>query len=246
VRHDLARDVAGVDRVARRHDRGGATARGVRGLDRDEPAEEIAELALHEQLTHLRRPAVREEHRRARRPLPDAVLQHRDRSRETGIHREAVAELDRRGQDVGEREPAVPRERGEPRVACRGRDGARRADRHVVAVLRAVAVEIERGGPAPEPIDALRPGHTWSIHDDRRDTAEVGEVAFDHVERDARRDAGVDGAAPAREHPQSGQRREVVARADHVLRTEDRRPALGDRERRRGALDPDIAHPFAR
>jgi len=93
---------------------------------------------------------------------------------------------------------------------------------------------------------SLGTGHARSVDDDRRDAAEIGEVPLDDVERDARGDAGIDGAAAAWEHAQPGQRRKVVAGADHVLRTEDGGPALGDRERRRGALDPDIAHPFAR
>ena len=68
-RRDLVRDVPLVDRVARRHDRLRPAGRGIRGLDAHEPSEESAELALHEDLALTRRAAVRQEHRRARRPL---------------------------------------------------------------------------------------------------------------------------------------------------------------------------------
>src|SRR5205814_10000052 len=70
-RGDLIRDVALVDRVARGHDRGGATAFGVRALDGDEPAEQASELPLNEDLPDAGRTPVRQEHRRARRPLAE-------------------------------------------------------------------------------------------------------------------------------------------------------------------------------
>ncbi len=246
MRDDLARDVAGVDGVAGRHDRGGPTARRVRGLDRREAAEEIAELALHEKLADLRRPPVREEHRGARGPLTQAVLQHRDRPREPRVDREPVAELDRRREDLAEREPPVAREGGEPRVACGGRDRARCADRHRVPVLRAVRVEVERRRPPAEPVDRFGSGHPRAVDDDRRDAAEVREVPLEDVERDAGRDPCVDGAPAAREHPEPRERREVMARADHVLRAEDRGPALGDPDRWRRVLHRDLAHSIAR
>ena len=78
--------------------------------------------------------------------------------------------------------------------------------------------------------------------DDRRDAAEVGEVALEHVERDAAGDAGIDRVAAALEHADAGGGREVVARAHHVPLGEDRGPALTDRDRRRGVLDRDLAH----
>ncbi len=240
--HDLPGDVSGVDGVTRGHDRSGPTARGVRGFDADQTTEQVSQLPLHEELADLGWPAVREEHRGAGRPLPDPVLQHRDGARQPRVDRESVAELDRGRQHVGEGEPAVPREGGEPRVARRRRDRARRADGHVVPIFGAIPIEIERRGPPAQPVDALRSGHPRPVHDDRRDTTEVGQVTFDHVQGDACRDAGVDRAAAAREHPEAGERREVVAGAHHVLRSEDRRAAFGDADGRRGVLHRDLAH----
>jgi len=84
--------------------------------------------------------------------------------------------------------------------------------------------------------------HAGREQDDRRDAAEVGEVALEHVERDAAGDAGIDRVAAALEHADAGGGREVVARAHHVPLGEDRGPALTDRDRRRGVLDRDLAH----
>ena len=239
---DLASDVTLVDRVTSGLDRVRPAFPLVRALDRGEPPEERAELALHQDLAHPRRPATRKEDRRARRPLAQPLLEALDRGGEARIYGEAVTELDRRGEHLREGEPAVPRERGEPRVSGRRSHRSRHTDGHVVAVPRAVRREIERRRPVPEPVDRFRSGHPRAVHDDRRDAAEVGEVPLEDVQRDARRDARVDRVAASLEHPHSGERREVVARADHVTPREDRRATLTHRDRWRGVLDGDLTH----
>ena len=239
---DLLGDVSLVDRVARRHDRVRPARALVRSLDPREAPEQCPELALSQDLADARRPSIWQEDRRARRPLPQPLLETFDRGREPRIHGKAIAEVDRRGEHLREREPAVPRERGEPRVSGRRRHRSRHTDGHVVAVPRAVRREIERRRPVPEPVDRFRSGHPRAVHDDRRDAAEVGEVPLEDVQRDARRDARVDRVAASLEHPHSGERREVVARADHVTPREDRRATLTHRDRWRGVLDGDLTH----
>src|SRR5207249_2454764 len=71
---DLFGDVPLVDRVARGHDRVRAPLALMRPLDRQESTEERAEFALDEDLSHPRRPPVRQEHRRARRPRPQTMV----------------------------------------------------------------------------------------------------------------------------------------------------------------------------
>ena len=180
-RRDLFGDVPLVHRVARRHDRVRPPDALVGALDRDEPAEERAELALDEDLAHARPTSVWQEHRRARRPLPQAFLEALDRHLQAGVHREAVAELDRGREHLRERETAVPRERGQPRVGSRRCDRAGHTDRHIVAVPRAIGLEVERGGPVPETVDRLGPGHSGPEHDDRSDAAKIGEVALENI-----------------------------------------------------------------
>src|SRR5258705_2802797 len=136
----------------------------------------------------------------------------------------------------------MPRERGQPRVGCRRRHRAGHADRHVVAVPRAITIEVERCRPVPEAVDRFRSGHPGPKDDDRSDAAKVREVALEDVERDARRDARVDRVPALLEHARARKGREVMTRAHHVARREQRGPALGDSDRRRGVLYGDLAH----
>ena len=241
-RGDLVPDVALVDRVACGHDRGGATAIGVRALGGDEPAEQRSELPLHEDLPDAGRTPVRQEHRRARRPLAETLGEPLDRRREPRVHREAVAELDRRREHLREREPAMAGERGQPGVRGGRGDRSFDPDGHVVAVARAVGREVQRRRPVSETVDRLGFGHPRAVDDDRRDAAEIREMPLEHVERDPRGDAGVDRVPASFEHPRAGERREVMARAHHVPGGEERGPALPHGDRWRGVLDRDLAH----
>src|SRR5438105_13929046 len=141
---DLFGDVPLIDGVARGHDRVRAPLALMRTLDRRQSTEERAEITLDEDLPHPRRASVRQEHRRARRPLPQTFGEPLDRRSEAGIDGKAVAELDRRGEDLGEGEAAVTRERRQPRVGGRGRDRSSDTDWHVVTVRGAIGLEIER------------------------------------------------------------------------------------------------------
>src|SRR5438876_11815509 len=98
---DLFGDVPLVDRVARGHDRVRAPLALMRPLDRRESTEERAEFALDEDLSHPRRPPVRQEYRLALRPLPQTVREPLDRRCQARIDRKTVAELDRRREDLG-------------------------------------------------------------------------------------------------------------------------------------------------
>jgi len=109
-------------------------------------------------------------------------------------------------------------------------------------VAGAVRLQIEGCRPAAQSVDRLRAGHAGAEHHDRRDAAKVGEVALEHVERDARRDPGIDRAPAAREHPQARERGEVVARAHHVLRPQQCRAPLVHPDRWCGVLDRDLTH----
>ena len=214
----------------------------MRALDRDEPPEQVTELALHEELPDLRRAPAGKEHRRARRPGGDPLAKHLDRAREARVHREPVAKLDRRGEHVSEREPPVVSEGREPRVGRSRRHGPRDADGHVVPMARAVRREVEARRPMPKAIDRLGLAHAGLEHHDRRDAAEVGEVTLDDVQRDAGGDPRIDRAPAAREHAQAGDGREVVARAHHVPAAEKCRAALLYPDRRDRGLDADLAH----
>src|SRR5438552_19026547 len=101
---------------------------------------------------------------------------------------------------------------------------------------------IELRLPGAESVDRLRRVHPRPEDDDRSDTTEIGEMALENVQGDAGRDAGVDRVAATLEHTRAGERRQVMAGAHHVARREKCGPALGDGDRRIGALDRDLAH----
>jgi hypothetical protein len=207
---DLIGDVTQIDRVARGHDRGRASSLLVGPLERDEASEERAEIVLRQDLADARRPPVREENLRARRPLPETLGEALDRRGEAGIDREAVAKLDRRSKHFRKREATVACERGQPSIGRSRSDRPRDADRHVVAVGGAIGLQVERRGPMPEAVDRLGRGHARPEHDDRRDPAEIRQVAFEDVKRNARRDAGVDRVTSPLEHPRASEGRQVM------------------------------------
>src|SRR6185295_3699851 len=214
----------------------------MRSLDLHQEPEERGQVLLHEDLAGAWCASSRQEHRSACGPLTQTLLEHCDRSRETWIHRKALGEIDIRREDLLQGERAVARKRGEPCVHGGRCHGPWNADRHVVAVAVPVIVETELGRPATKAVDRLGSIHAGTEEDDRRDPAEIGEVPFEDVERDARCDPRVNRVAAAFEHLRAGLRCKVVARADHPALPENGGPALRDSDRGCGVLGRSVPH----
>jgi len=183
-----------------------------------------AEVALHEQLAGLGRPAAGQIDRGAAVPaaillgvLLDVVGQER-------IHDEAVAREARRGgRDLAERHGAVARQRGDPGIGRRRHHGAAHACRHGAAVLAHEHLRIEFLGPPAQPVDGDDLLLGGRVEDDRRHARDVDDVGLDHAEHHAGRAARVDRVAAGLQDLESGMRRQIVTGRDHMARAGDRR-----------------------
>ena len=131
---------------------------------------------------------------------------------------EAVGgQLDRRGQDVGERQPPVACVQREPTVhGARHRHAAdvapQRHDRHP---LGAHGGRVGPRSGAPDGQERLG-GRSGRGHHGEDVAPEAAQVRAHHRHHRSRGDGGIGSRAAVGEHPDPGRRRQLVGRRDHA------------------------------
>ena len=225
--HDLARDVAAVERIVRRAQSRRAIRAGGAVLV-GHVLQRARKVGLDEFVPRLRHPVVGQIDRGVGRPAPIFVLMRRDRGGEQRIHRETLAGVaDRIGRDIGEAHRAVALQCGDPGVGCGGDDGAQHAVGDFSPVLAHEDVGGKRLRPPAEAGDALHVAVRQPDHD-RCDAGDVHQVGLQHAERYARRAAGVDRVAAGFQDGEGGRGRQIVAGGDGVTRAVDGRAMAHD------------------
>ena len=225
--HDLARDVAAVERIVRRAQSRRAIRAGGAVL-----VGHVLQVRERSDWTNLSPDfgtrSLGRIDRGVGRPAPIFVLMRRDRGGEQRIHREALAGVaDRIGRDIGEAHRAVALQCGDPGVGCGGDDGAQHAVGDLSAVLAHEDVGGKRLRPPAEAGDALHVAVRQPDHD-RCHAGDVHQVGLQHAERDARRAAGVDRIAAGFQDGEGGRGRQIVAGGDGVTRAVDGRAMAHD------------------
>ena len=229
IRHDLLRDVAHIEGIARRPEPVPAAARG-RGFLVRHVLQGRGKVGLHQQVAHCRRLAVRQPDLRVARPHPVVVPIARDELRHHRVDGEAVASVPDGGRsDVGEGHGAEPCQRRDPGVGRGRHDGAQNPDGNRPAITVAKQREARRLRPIPEARyteDLIALG---GIDQHRGHAGKLDLVAVHHAERNSGCDAGVDGIAAGLQHRHPRLGRQIVAcdahvpaRRDHGLLRQDR------------------------
>jgi hypothetical protein len=224
------REVSAVDRVAHRRDAGLATPAARRLLLVDEKLQRPSEIRLKENLARLGRAAIRAEDRSGSRAGGEIGKLPLDCQRHHRVGDEPIAGVADGGADgVCEAHGAVQLERREPRVRSAGHDRLQNAFRHAVAAdpLEELAARASR--PCAETVDGHKAPFPPEIDHDRRDAGEAAHLRLDDIQREARRDAGVDGVAARLEDHQTRLRGEVMSGGDDVARARYQR-AIGGSE----------------
>ena len=222
VAQDRGGDVAPVERVARGVQPGETVAVGVRAFLVRHVLQRASEVALHEHIARRRRFAIGQEYRGGGGPVGKVLHAHGELLGQERIGRETVArEADRGGCDLAERHGAKAGQRGNPDAGRGGDDAVQQALGDTAAV---VAVEVlDAGGLGP---DANAADHValigfGEVDHHRGDAAEADELAFQHVDREAGGDAGIDGVAAGFQDLQAGKRGVVVAGHHDVVARHD-------------------------
>ncbi|MDQ0375760.1 hypothetical protein J2X26_004098 [Cellulomonas humilata] len=150
--------------------------------------------------------------------LGELLRDRRDRARGGADQRIAVARVaDGRGEDVGQREGAVPREQVEP--------GAERPGDHRGEVPGAgdevqaqvpVGVDGRGGGRGALPADHEGVPVVGAVADDRGVAAGAVQVWLDDAQREAGGHRGVERVAAGLQDPHPDRRREPVGGGDHA------------------------------
>ena len=219
VREDLVRDVAPVERAPHRREAGHAVV-ARRALLVAEELQCAAEIGLHQPLARRRHRAARHPDRDVLRPVAvlvgvaPHVVEH-DR-----MAREALARIAHRARrPVAKAHGAPALQRLDAGIGRGRHHGAPHPQRNLAAVALDVGVRVERLRPAADACDGDDLAGLGEADDHGCDAGDAHLVAVDHAEGEDRGDACVDGVAAVLERLERGQRRELVARADHVVMT---------------------------
>ena len=237
ISHDLLRDVAHIEGIARRPEPLPASA-GSCGFLVRHVLQGRGQVGLHQQVAHCRRLAVRQPDFRVARPHPVVVPIARDEPRHHRVDGEAVAGVPDGGRsDLGEGHGAEPCQRRDPGVGRRRHDGAQQPDGNRPAITVAKQREARRLRPVSEARYAEDFIALGGIDQHRGHAGELDLVAVHHAERNSGCDAGVDGIAAGLQHRHPRLGRQIVAcdahvpaRRDHGLLRQDRhdnRPLVG-------------------
>ena len=131
---------------------------------------------------------------------------------------------DREAQHVAERQRAVVAQHREPAAERAGHDRGERAGARHEREPELVAVALDRRRARRRPLRAEHDGLAAGRPEQRRQVAAGPvQVRLDDLEREARRDGGVERVAALLEHGHAGRRRKPVRRGDHAERAAELR-----------------------
>ena len=192
--------LAAIELIARRAHPGLTAAARLR-FGPGHAAERLAQLALHENLTHAKRPAVPQVEGRRGRPASVLVgVRSHLIGGELRDRKAALGMLGGGGGDFGEGHRAPPLERRAPGIRRRRHDRTRQSRWNLAAVALA---EVRRRRGARVRADAGDlPGLPGArdVHQDRRHARNAHHVAVDDTQSDTSGDAGVDRVAARPQH----------------------------------------------